>query len=117
MDNPWTRHQVLVKEPIILVELCNVLHRTVLTRDSPLIQSAALEVLQLVLICANEKLDFCKRKKQSEMGIPANKQLAKSSPEYSQLPLLGEGGDNGKIDPANSVVFAALEVCFCVMVR
>ena len=111
--------QVLAKESVLLVELCNVLHRTVLTRpDSPAVQTGAMQVLQLVLICATEKLEAAKRKKLThDLGVPANKQVARDSDEYRQVALLGEGGDTGNIEPAQSVVFAALEVCFCILVR
>ena len=39
LDHGPTRQEVLAQEPALLVELCNVLHRTVLTRpDSPAVQ-------------------------------------------------------------------------------
>ena len=34
-----------------------------------------------------------------------------------ELDLLGEGGDDGLLEPGRSVVFATLEVCLCVLVR
>ena len=104
---------------MLLVELCNVLHRTVLTRpDSPAVQTGAMQVLQLVLICATEKFEMAKRRKLThELGVPANKRVGKDSEEYREVALLGEGGDSGNIESSQSVVFAALEVCFCVLVR
>ena len=124
-DSDWARKTVLVdpeetSSPVttILVEICNGLHRTVLTRDdSPEIQAKALEVLQLILLCGLERLECAKKRKLSELGIPANKKLPKNSVEMTQLPLLGEGGESGKLNPSTSIVFAALEVCFCVLVR
>ena len=100
-------------------EICNVVHRTVLTRpDSPAVQASALQVLQLVLICATEKLEMAKRRMLTqELGVPANKQPARDSDEYRKAALLGEGGEEGNIDHATSVIFAALEVCFCVLIR
>ena len=100
-------------------EICNVVHRTVLTRpDSPAVQASALQVLQLVLICATEKLEMAKRRMLTqELGVPANKQPPRDSDEYRKAALLGEGGEEGNIDHATSVIFAALEVCFCVLIR
>ena len=100
-------------------EICNVVHRTVLTRpDSPAVQASALQVLQLVLICATEKLEMAKRRMLTqELGVPANKQPARDSDEYRKAALLGEGGEEGNIDHATSVILAALEVCFCVLIR
>ena len=124
-DSDWARKSVLVdpkdcSSPVttILVEICNGLHRTVLTRDeTPEIQIRALEVLQLILLCSAERLECAKRRKLNDLGVPANKKLPKDSVEMNQLPLLGEGGESGKLNPSTSVVFAALEVCFCVLVR
>ena len=100
-------------------EVCNVVHRTVLTRpDSPAVQASALQVLQLVLICATEKLEMAKRRMLTQdLGVPANKQPPRDSDEYRKAALLGEGGEEGNIDHATSVIFAALEVCFCVLIR
>ena len=124
-DSDWARKSVLVdpedcSSPIttILVEICNGLHRTVLTRDdSPEIQTRALEVLQLILLCGSERLECAKKRKLNDLGVAANKKLPKNSVEMSQLPLLGEGGESGKLVPSTSIVFASLEVCFCILVR
>lgn len=37
--------------------------------------------------------------------------------DKSGLDLLGEGGEEGLITPGQSVVFAVLEVCLCLLVR
>ena len=124
-DSDWARKSVLVdpednSSPVttILVEICNGLHRTVLTRDdSPEIQNSALEVLQLLLLCGSERLECSKKRKLNDLGVPANKKLPKNSMEMNQLPLLGEGGESGKLNPSTSIVFASLEVCFCILVR
>lgn len=112
LDHPWCRRDVLAaEEPIFLVELCNVLHRTVLTRDHAAMQVLAMEVLKFVLMAAKENLEVVRKQKRKEMEIPANRE---DSPE---LDLLGEGGEDGKIEIGKSVVFATLEVCLCVLVR
>ena len=49
LDHVWTRTEVLSKVHLLLIELCNVLHRTILTRDSPTVHLLAMEVLKLVL--------------------------------------------------------------------
>ena len=79
--------QVLAKEPLVMREICNVVHRTVLTRpDSPAVQASALQVLQLVLICATEKLEMAKRRMLTqELGVPANKQPPRDSDEYRRV--------------------------------
>eukprot|EP00095_Tigriopus_kingsejongensis_P009914 maker-scaffold1364_size45483-snap-gene-0.13 protein:Tk09914 transcript:maker-scaffold1364_size45483-snap-gene-0.13-mRNA-1 annotation:"heat repeat-containing protein 5b" len=113
LDHPRNRRDVLHQEPKVLVELCNVLHRTVLTRDSVQIQTLVMSVLQLVLMAAKEHLDLNRKQKQKDLAVPANQ-----APDHlPELDLIGEGGEAGKILPESSVVFATLEVCLCVLVR
>lgn len=111
LDHSWVRGTVL---NCLLVELCNVLHRTVLTREGVATQTLALEVLQLVLIASKQGLEANKKKKKRSMDVPANQVESGLS---SDLALLGEGGAEGVLVPGKSVVFAALEVCLCVLVR
>ena len=37
--------------------------------------------------------------------------------QLPELDLLAEGGESGNLEPGQSVVFATLEVCLCVLVR
>lgn len=47
--------------------------------------------------------------------VPANQESdAEGLPE---LAALGEGGSSGELVPGRSLVFAALEVCLCLLVR
>lgn len=45
--------------------------------------------------------------------VPANQE----SRATQEVDLLGEGGSNGEIVPGQSLVFAVLEVCLCLLVR
>ena len=74
----------------------------------------AVEVLHLVLSAASENLDSAQKSKRRELGIPANREPADLPTE---LPLLGEGGSEGNIEPGKSIAFATLEVCLCILVR
>ncbi|XP_049845033.1 HEAT repeat-containing protein 5B isoform X1 [Schistocerca gregaria] len=111
LDSVWSR-QVLTSDEKLPIELCNVLHRLLLTRDSPSTQLLVMEVLKQVLTAAQECLDVQKKKRLREM-VPAN-QDSNSCPEVD---LLGEGGTKGDLVPGQSLVFAMLEVCLCVLVR
>ncbi len=120
LDHDWVRRYLASDNndspgscSLILVELCNVLHRTVLTREAVSTQTLALDVLRLVLITSKERLDSAKKAKSREMGVPANQ----VSDNGALSILLGEGGPEGLLTPGKSVVFAALEVCLCVLVR
>lgn len=84
-------------------------------RDQPATQMIAVEVLHLVLSAAAENLDSAQKSKRRELGIPANREPPSDLP--TELPLLGEGGSDGLIEPGKSVSFASLEVCLCILVR
>uniref|UniRef100_A0A8C9G2T0 HEAT repeat containing 5A n=1 Tax=Pavo cristatus TaxID=9049 RepID=A0A8C9G2T0_PAVCR len=85
----------------LAVELLNVLHRLILTRESPDIQLAALEVVRLILFAAQEHV----------------KEKRRSAEEKETLPEFGEGKDTGGLVPGKSLVFATLELCVCILVR
>ena len=91
LDHEWVRKYLSSINDInssrsILVELCNVLHRTVLTRETVATQTLALEVLKLVLITAKDILEVTKKGKSREMGLPANQNLENNQ----ELSLLGK---------------------------
>ncbi len=113
LDHPWSRKEVLAKDCALLVELCNVLHRTVLTRDHPATHLLAVQVLQLVLTASKERLEQERKRRQKELELPANAEGV----DTPELDLLGDGGESGRLEPQSSVVFATLEVCLCVLVR
>ena len=114
LDHPWSRKSILAKDHMLLVELCNVLHRTVLTRDHPGTHLLAMEVLGLALMTSSERMDIVKKQRRKELELPANLDNNDNLPE---LDLLGDGGDDGELKAGKSVVYATLEVCLCVLVR
>ncbi|XP_063239681.1 LOW QUALITY PROTEIN: HEAT repeat-containing protein 5B [Bacillus rossius redtenbacheri] len=111
LDSEWPR-SLLTSDTSLGIELCNVLHRLLLTRDSPAAQLLVMDVLGQVVKAARESLDSRKRKKLKEM-VPANQE----SELAQEVDLLGEGGSSGEIAPGGSLVFAVLEVCLCLLVR
>lgn len=111
LDAPWARG-ILVQDPTLPIELCNVLHRSLLTRDSFPAQMVVMDILKLVVKAAHEDLDSRRKKKLKEMA-PANQ----GAGLQGEVDLLGEGGAGGELPPGHSLVFAALEVCLCLLVR
>lgn len=99
LDSTWAR-EILMVDRSLGIELCNVLHRLLLTRDNQTVHLLCMEILKQVIKSAQEKLDFSKK-----------------SVDNSEVDLLGEGGENGIIAPGKSLVFAVLEVCLCLLVR
>nr|XP_006814260.1 PREDICTED: HEAT repeat-containing protein 5B-like [Saccoglossus kowalevskii] len=103
LDTPWPRTK-LGKDQALAIELLNVLHRLLLTRDMPITQLAVMDVVKQVIIAMEENLEQMKAEK--KQGGDGCKDV-----------ILGEGGENGDIIPGQSLVFAVLEVCLCVLIR
>ncbi|NXX85392.1 HTR5A protein, partial [Urocolius indicus] len=105
-DVPWPRSKIGGNQELG-VELLNVLHRLILTRESPDIQLAALEVVRLILFAAQEHVKEKRRSAEVDDGAS----------EKETLPEFGEGKDTGGLVPGKSLVFAILELCVCILVR
>ncbi|KZC10298.1 HEAT repeat-containing protein 5B [Dufourea novaeangliae] len=111
LDSAWAR-KVLITDRSLPIELCNVLHRMLLTRESYVIQMIVMEVLKQVMKAAQEDLAERKTNKLKEI-TPAQEE----SNEIQDVDLLGEGEEGGELVPGKSLVFAILEVCLCLLVR
>ncbi|KAJ8926889.1 hypothetical protein NQ314_020740, partial [Rhamnusium bicolor] len=104
LDTEYTR-QLLINDGSLGIELCNVLHRLILTRDNHTCQLLCLEVLKQVVKAAQEHLNEMKQNKLNDEETKID------------VDMLGEGGENGKLIPGKSLVFAVLEVCLCLLIR
>ncbi|XP_068402629.1 HEAT repeat-containing protein 5A isoform X5 [Eschrichtius robustus] len=106
LDVPWPRSKI-GSDQDLGVELLNVLHRVILTRESPSIQLASLEVVRQVICAAQEHVKEKRRSAEVDDGAA----------EKETLPEFGEGKDTGGLVPGKSLVFATLELCVCILVR
>uniref|UniRef100_A0ABM5FAL1 HEAT repeat-containing protein 5A isoform X2 n=1 Tax=Pogona vitticeps TaxID=103695 RepID=A0ABM5FAL1_9SAUR len=106
LDVPWPRSKI-GSDQELSVELLNVLHRLILTRESPDIQLAALGVVRQILFAAQEHVKEKRRSAEVDDGAE----------EKETLPEFGEGKDTGGLIPGKSLVFATLEMCMCILVR
>nr|XP_022914802.1 HEAT repeat-containing protein 5B isoform X2 [Onthophagus taurus] len=111
LDSTWARELLTINKSLG-IELCNVLHRLILTRDNNTAQLMCMKVLKQIIKAAQEHIDGIKKKKLREIA-PVNQEPSSTL----EIDLLGEGGDTGEITPGNSLVFAVLEVCLCLIVR
>ncbi len=69
LDSSWARGR-LTKEVKLAIELCNVLHRLLLTRDLISVQVLVFQVVDHVVLAARERLDLLKRQKlKSELAF------------------------------------------------
>jgi len=112
LEGPWARSQLSLEQGI-LVELCNVLHRLLLSQDGTGTQLVILGVVKLAVQAATDNLAKEKKAKLKEL-VPANQEMKIQPVEVAGL---GEGGKDGKLEVGKSPVFAVLEVCLCVLVR
>uniref|UniRef100_A0A6Q2XDC3 HEAT repeat-containing protein 5B n=1 Tax=Esox lucius TaxID=8010 RepID=A0A6Q2XDC3_ESOLU len=82
------------------VELLNVLHRLLLTRDPPDVQLQVTTVVQETIRATQE-----------------HRRLLEDGGEKESTFTLGEGGETGELLPGKSLVFAAMELLVFVLVR
>ncbi|XP_051001840.1 HEAT repeat-containing protein 5A [Acomys russatus] len=106
LDVPWPRSRI-GSDQDLGIELLNVLHRVILTRESPAIQLASLEVVRQIICAAQEHVKEKRRSAEVDDGAS----------EKETLPEFGEGKDTGGLVPGKSLVFATLELCVCILVR
>ncbi|XP_036893352.1 HEAT repeat-containing protein 5A-like [Sturnira hondurensis] len=106
LDVPWPRSKI-GSDQDLGIELLNVLHRVILTRESPSVQLASLEVVRQIICAAQEHVKEKRRSAEVDDGAA----------EKETLPEFGEGKDTGGLVPGKSLVFAALELCVCILVR
>ncbi|XP_058806084.1 HEAT repeat-containing protein 5B isoform X2 [Phymastichus coffea] len=111
LDSSWAR-KVLMINRSLPVELCNVLHRLLLTKEQYSIQIMVMEVLKQIIKASQE--DLIDRKKAKINELTSDDDETKDVPEVD---LLGEGEQSGELVPGKSLVFAVLEVCLCLLVR
>uniref|UniRef100_A0A8P4GPC7 HEAT repeat-containing protein 5A n=1 Tax=Dicentrarchus labrax TaxID=13489 RepID=A0A8P4GPC7_DICLA len=100
LDVSWPRAKI-GNDQALSVELLSVLHRLMVTRESVSVQLAVLDLLRQIVTAAQEHV---REKRHSAEG-------------ESVCVSFGEGRDTGGLIPGRSLVFGALELCLCVLVR
>uniref|UniRef100_H3CA84 HEAT repeat-containing protein 5A n=1 Tax=Tetraodon nigroviridis TaxID=99883 RepID=H3CA84_TETNG len=106
LDVAWPRARMGMDQ-VLSVELLSVLHRLMVTREAACIQRSVLELLQQVVSAAQEHIREKRHSAEVDDGAA----------EKETLPEFGEGRETGGLVPGRSLVFGALELCFCVLVR
>ncbi|KAM9355893.1 HEAT repeat-containing protein 5A isoform 2-T2 [Pholidichthys leucotaenia] len=106
LDVPWPRAKI-GNNQVLSVELLSVLHRLMVTRESVFVQLAVLDLLRQIVAAAQEHIREKRHSAEVDDGAA----------EKETLPEFGEGQDTGGLIPGRSLVFGALELCLCVLVR
>ncbi|XP_053690583.1 HEAT repeat-containing protein 5B isoform X2 [Sabethes cyaneus] len=109
-DSKWSR-MMLTKNKSLPVELCNVLHRLILTRDSIEVQFLSILILKQTIKANIESLEMDKQEKL------AKEKSENGNDESNDVDFLGEGGEEGEILPGKSHVYAVMEVILCLLAR
>jgi hypothetical protein len=112
-DSKWARNMI-TKTDGLLIELCNVLYRLILTRDSLEVQLLCAEILKQSILAARERLELEKANKLADFKKLDNQEDNKN--EEILLKELDEMGET-EIEPGNSHVYAVLEVVLCLLAR
>ncbi|XP_047467316.1 HEAT repeat-containing protein 5A [Mugil cephalus] len=106
LDVSWPRAKI-GNNQALSVELLSVLHRLMVTRESAPVQLAVLDLLRQIVAAAQEHVREKRHSAEVDDGAA----------EKETLPEFGEGRDTGGLIPGRSLVFGALELCLCVLVR
>ncbi|XP_078133588.1 HEAT repeat-containing protein 5A isoform X2 [Sander vitreus] len=106
LDVPWPRAKI-GSDQALSVELLSVLHRLMVTRESVSVQLAVLDLLRQIVTATQEHVREKRHSAEVDDGAA----------EKETLPEFGEGRDTGGLIPGRSLVFGALELCLCVLVR
>ncbi|XP_050067874.1 HEAT repeat-containing protein 5B [Anopheles maculipalpis] len=125
-DSTWSR-EMLMQNKTLPVELCNVLHRLILTRDSVEVQYLCISILKQTIAAANECLEREKEEERrnkltdasgdDDASTGENGNGVTEDPHAMDVDYLGEGGEEGEILPGKSLVYAVLEVVLCLLAR
>ncbi|XP_061141109.1 HEAT repeat-containing protein 5B [Syngnathus typhle] len=105
LESPCAKTHI-AKDQLLAVELLNVLHRLLLTRDPPAIQLQVTTVVQETIRAALDHLQEQQHNKGKEEEGQKDSQVT-----------LGEGGETGELVPGTSLVFAAMELLVFILVR
>ncbi|XP_033835046.1 HEAT repeat-containing protein 5B isoform X2 [Periophthalmus magnuspinnatus] len=105
LDSPCAKMHI-AEDQLLAVELLNVLHRLLLTRDPPAVQLQVTAVVQETIRAAQDQLQRQRSSKNKDEEV-----------EKESVPGLGEGGDTGELVPGKSLVFATMELLVFILVR
>ncbi|XP_017292180.1 HEAT repeat-containing protein 5B isoform X1 [Kryptolebias marmoratus] len=105
LESPCAKTHI-AEDQLLAVELLNVLHRLLLTRDPPGVQLQVTAVVQETIRAAQDHLQRLRTSRGKE-----------EEGEKDSQPILGEGGDTGELVPGKSLVYAAMELLVFLVVR
>uniref|UniRef100_A0A3P9KXT8 HEAT repeat-containing protein 5B n=2 Tax=Oryzias latipes TaxID=8090 RepID=A0A3P9KXT8_ORYLA len=106
LETPCVKKHI-AEDQLLAVELLNVLHRLLLTRDPPAVQLLVTAVVQETVRAAQDHLQQQR----------ANKGKEEEESEKDSQADLGDGGETGELVPGKSLVYATMELLVFILVR
>lgn len=110
-DSKWARETMATTKEL-LVELCNVLYRQILTRDSLEVQLLCIEILKQSISIAKESLDV--DQVDPNGNSDDNKNNEELDEDESEKKISNPEHD---VEPGKSHCYAVLEVILCLLAR
>ncbi|XP_074651872.1 HEAT repeat-containing protein 5B-like [Tubulanus polymorphus] len=107
LSTTWPRAKLMMDNSLA-IELLNVMHRLLLTRELSSTHPLVVNVVKQVVKAAHEDLEKAKQRDPRAEPVDADDQT---------VALIGEGGESGDIVPGQSVSFAVMEVCLCILIH
>lgn len=102
--------EILSKDINLSIELCNVLHRLLITREILQCQQIVLDISHLIVKSQLESLELETEKRLKENGDASKKD--------DLIADLGEkGNENGELERGKSLAYALAELTLCVLIR
>lgn len=110
---------ILTNNTQLILELCQVLHRLLLTHEVSDCQIVITEIIRsLIAIQTQHLCDERQRLAQESSETPPDGDDGETVETGSDLiKTLGEGGSSGEIQVHNSIVYSLLEICLSILVR
>ena len=118
-DSKWARETMAVNKEL-LIELCNVLYRQILTRDSLEVQLLSIEIMKQSILVAKESLEVFQDPNGNEMDNSKNNNNPDNSDNNRNDNAEDEQTNSDaehNIEPGKSHVYAVLEVTLCLLAR
>ena len=117
ITNNEVTKSILMNNTQLILELCQVLHRLLLTHEVSDCQIVITEIVKSLIEIHSQHLLDEKRKLMEDAASDQQADGDDGEGKQDQINALGEGGFSGEIEVHNSIVYSLLEICLSILVR
>uniref|UniRef100_A0A6A7FSQ7 HEAT repeat-containing protein 5A n=5 Tax=Hirondellea gigas TaxID=1518452 RepID=A0A6A7FSQ7_9CRUS len=104
--------RLLAENTPLAIEIVSLMQRQIVSSEKVSVYQLSVNIVAEIVLAATTSLSQHKSSQHQCSGHPAN-----YSCNGCDADLAGEGGETGEINTSQSLVFAALQVCLCCLVR